>query len=219
MSTATTTPRDALTAQLERLYYIEQTLQSALRTLSTDVSIDSLDDLRALECREQLQYVVDDHREESERHLERIERAFDALGVAPDTRRVPELDGLLADKEAFNNVVLNDAIRPLYYIQTVLQLETIECTAYETTVALATELEAGDASETSRTDDEATDDEAPGAAAAVVDALQDSYDDERRVRTEIESLLDGEAVETLLEAHPVDEASRESLDRSRREQP
>ncbi|SDK36802.1 YciE/YciF ferroxidase family protein [Natronorubrum texcoconense] len=215
MSTATTTPRDALTAQLERLYYIERTLQSALRTLSTDVSIDSLDDLRALECREQLQYVIDDHREESERHLERIERAFDALGVAPDTRRVPQLDGLIADKEAFNNVVLNDAIRPLYYIQTVLQLEAIECTAYETTMALATELEASDASESSQTgDDEATDD-----FASVVEALQDSYDDERQVRTEIESVLDGEAVETLLDAHPVAEPPRESLDRSRREQP
>ncbi|WP_440772172.1 YciE/YciF ferroxidase family protein [Natronorubrum sp. DTA28] len=215
MSTATTTPRDALTAQLERLYYIERTLQSALRTLSTDVSIDSLDDLRALECREQLQYVIDDHREESKHHLERIERAFDALGVAPDTRRVPELDGLIADKEAFNNVVLNDAIRPLYYIQTVLQLEAIECTAYETTMALATELEASDASETSRTGDETTDGEATDDVAEVVETLQDSYDDERQVRTEIESLLDGEAVETLLDAHPVDAASRESLGRSR----
>ena len=213
MSTASTTPRDALVAQLERLYYIEQRLQSALRTLSADVSIDSLDDLRALECREQLQYVIDGHREESERHLERIERAFDALDTEPDSRPVPELDGLIADKEAFNNVVLNDAIRPLYYIQTVLQLEAIECTVYETTMALATELEVSNASETSRTSEDAIE-----CASEVVDALQDSYDDERQVRSEIESLLDGEAVETLLEAHPVNDTSREPLDRSWRDQ-
>ncbi|WP_436346485.1 ferritin-like domain-containing protein [Natronorubrum sp. FCH18a] len=214
MSTATTTPRDALTAQLERLYYIERTLQSELRTLATDVSIDSLDDLRALECREQLQYVIDGHREETETHLERIERAFDALGAEPDSRPVPELDGLIADKEAFNNVVLNDALRPLYYIQTVLQLEAIECTVYETTMALATAVADGETPKTSREGDEADD-----AITAVIDALQDNYDDERQVRTELESLFDGEAVETLLASSPVDDAARESLDRSWRENP
>ncbi|ELZ22860.1 hypothetical protein C477_03559 [Haloterrigena salina JCM 13891] len=206
MSTTATTARDALTAQLERLYAIERELQSALETLSTDVSIDTLDEIRALECREQLQYVIDQHREETETHIDRIERAFDALGTEPDTRPVPELEGLLADKEAFNNVVLNDGLRPLFYIQTTLQLEAIECTAYETTMALAGALEDGEeGAETADVGD------------AVVDALEHNYDDERRMRTDVEELADGEAVETLLAASPIADAPRESLDRSRRE--
>ncbi|NUB90302.1 DUF892 family protein [Haloterrigena sp. SYSU A121-1] len=206
MSTTATTARDALTAQLERLYAIERELQSALETLSTDVSIDTLDEIRALECREQLQYVIDQHREETETHVDRIERAFDALGAEPKTRPVPALDGLLADKEAFNNVVLNDGLRPLFYIQTMLQLEAVECTAYETTMALAGALEDGEEG-----------DETTGAGDAVVDALEHNYDDERRMRTDLEELADGEAVETLLAASPIDDAPRESLDRSRRE--
>ena len=218
MSTTPTTPREALTAQLERLYYVERELRSALETLSTDVSIDTLDDMRAFECREQLQYVVDQHREESGAHLERIERAFDALGTEPDTRPVPALDGLLADKEAFNNVVLNDGLRPLFYIQTTLQLEALECTAYETTMALASALADGE-SAADRDGDESDADAADGGADAVIDALERNYDDERRMRTDLEELADGEAVRTLLAASPVDDAPRESLDRSWRENP
>lgn len=190
----TTTARDALTTELERLYYIEREMGSELETLSTDVSIDALDDLRVMECREQLQYAIDNHREESEAHIERVERAFEALGAEPETRPVPELDGLIADKEKFNNVVLNDELRPLYYIETVLKLEEIECTAYETTMVLASTLEGDDADD-------------------VVDALRENYDDKRQLRTDIESLADGDAVETLLSASPVDGAERASLDR------
>ncbi|MDQ2050818.1 DUF892 family protein [Natronolimnohabitans sp. A-GB9] len=206
MSTTTTTVRDALVAQLERLYYIERTLQSALETLSTDVEIETLDDVRTLECREQLQYTIDTHREETETHLERIERAFDALGEAPDGRRVPVLDGLIDDKERFNNVVLDDALRPLYYMETVLQLEAIECTVYERTIAIAERLADDDttavASDTGKT---------------VLDALRDNYDDERQVRTDLEELTESDAIETLLASSPVDDASRESLDRAWRE--
>ncbi|ELY55948.1 YciE/YciF ferroxidase family protein [Natronolimnohabitans innermongolicus] len=200
MSATTTAARDALTAQLERLYYIERTLQSELETLSNDVEIQTLDDIRALQCREQLQYAIDGHREETETHLERIERAFDALDEEPDGRPVPELDGLIADKEAFNNVVLNDALRPLYYMQTVLELEAIECTVYETTIALAGALpdDVGD---------------------EVVDALRDNYDDERELRTELEDLTESEAVRELLAASPIDDAPRESLDRAWRRDP
>lgn len=220
MSPTATTARDALTAQLERLYAIERELQSALETLSTDVSIDTLDDMRTMECREQLQYVIDQHREETDAHLERIEDAFDALGAEPDTRPVPTLDGLLADKEAFNNVVLNDGLRPLFYVQTTLQLEAVECTAYETTMALASALEDGETESASRADAEDADtDEMTGAGDAVVDALERNYDDERRMRTDLEAIADGEALETLLAASPVDDAPRESLDRSRRESP
>ncbi|WP_306054470.1 YciE/YciF ferroxidase family protein [Natronococcus wangiae] len=195
MSTTTPPPQNALTAELERLYYIEREMRSALETLSTDVSIDALDDLRVTECREQLQEAIDDHRRESETHVERVERAFEALGAEPEPRRTPELDGLIADKEKFNNVVLNDELRPLYYLETVLKLEEIECTAYETAMAIASTLEG----------DEADD---------VVDALRGNYDDERRLRTDVESLADGDAVETLLESSPVDDAERTSLDRS-----
>ncbi|SEW27614.1 YciE/YciF ferroxidase family protein [Natrinema salifodinae] len=194
MSTTTTTPRDALTTELERLYYVERELCDELETLAADVSIDALDDGRATGCREQLCETIDEHCSETRRHCERIENAFDALGEEPATRRVPEFDGLIADKEKFNNVVLNDELRPLYYVETVLKLEALECTSYETALSLASTIE-GEESE------------------AVVDALRPNYDDERAMRTDVESLADGGAVDRLLAASPVDDARRESLDR------
>ncbi|MFC6768124.1 ferritin-like domain-containing protein [Natrinema soli] len=194
MSTTTTTPHDALTTELERLYYIERELCDELETLAADVAIDTLDDGRVTACRERLWTAIDDHCDETHEHCERIERAFDALGEDPRTRRVPEFDGLLADKEAFNNVVLNDELRPLYYIETTLKLEAIECTVYETVMALANSLE-GEAGE------------------RVVDALRPNYDDERAMRTDLESLSESDAVELLLASSPVGDASRGSLDR------
>lgn len=194
MSTTTTTPHDALTTELERLYYIEQELCDELETLAADVAIDTLDDSGATACREQLWDLIDDHCAETQRHCDRIENAFEALGEEPATRRVPEFDGLIADKEKFNNVVLNDELRPLYYVETTLKLEALECTAYETAMALASALEGEGAD-------------------GVVDALRPNYDDERAMRTDLESIADGDAVDRLLAASPVDDASRGSLDR------
>lgn len=203
MSATTPTPRETLTARLERLYYIERTLRSELETLSTDVAIDSLSDLRELECREQLQYAIDQHREETERHLERLEQAFDALGVEPDTRPVPELDGLVADKEKFNDVVLNDEIRPLYYVETTLKLEAVECTAYESALSIANAIDVD------------ADDEGDVDVETIVDALGKNYDDECEVREEIEDLADSDAHEALLEASAIPDGDSASLDRLR----
>ncbi|RQG94652.1 YciE/YciF ferroxidase family protein [Natrarchaeobius chitinivorans] len=194
MNTGNDRVHETLVAQLERLYAVERRLHDELATLSEDVAIDTLDDLRVLECREQLQYVIDRHRTETDRHVERIERAFDALEETPTTRRVPELEGLFADKETFNNVVLNDGLRPLYYIETILKLEALECTIYGRTVDIADELEEGE---------------------TVVDVLEESYADARERRTDIESLADGDAVLSLLTASIQQDGRRTGSDRLR----
>ncbi|ELY65677.1 YciE/YciF ferroxidase family protein [Natrinema versiforme] len=194
MSTTRTTPQEALTTELERLYYVERELCGELETLAGDVSVDTVDSGRATECRDRLWEAVDDHCYETQHHCERIERAFDALGEEPDTRPAPAFDGLIADKEAYNNLVLNDELRPLYYLETALKLEALECTAYETAMALASALEGEEGD-------------------AVVNALRPNYDDERAMRADLESLSNSDAVETLLAASPVDDADRESLDR------
>lgn len=106
---------------------------------------------------------------------------------------VPELDGLIADKEKFNNVVLNDELRPLYYVETMLKLEALECTRYERVIGLARSL-----------DDETGE--------AVADAIAPNYEHACDVRTELESLADGAAVDRLLAASQIDDADRASLD-------
>lgn len=193
MTTRDMTPHDALEAELARLYGLEQGIDAELETISSDVAIDTLDTIRELECREQLQYAIDQRREQTDDHSARLEEAFDALDATPETRPVPELDGLIADKEKFNNVVLNDEVRPLYYVETMLKLEALECTRYERAISLARSLE-----------DESGD--------AVAEALAPNYEAACDVRAEIEALADGEPVERLLAASQIDDADRASLD-------
>ncbi|NGM68505.1 DUF892 family protein [Natronolimnobius sp. AArcel1] len=187
------TPHETLAAELARLDALEQGIDTALETLSADVAIDTLDTVRELQCREQLQYAIDQRREQTADRRRHLEEAFDVLDHRLDTGPVPELDGLIADKEKFNNVVLNDELRPLYYVETMLKLEALECTRYERVIGLARSL-----------DDETGE--------AVADAIAPNYEHACDVRTELESLADGAAVDRLLAASQIDDADRASLD-------
>ncbi len=192
----TGTTLDAFTIELQRLYYLERELVSDLDTLTSDVSIDTLDDFQVTGCRKQLQDRVERHRDETESHIEHLEEVFDAIDEEPNARHAPELDGWIADKEQFNNVILNDKLRPLYYLDAAKKLEEIERSAYEPVRALATRLE--------------NEDEIEG----VVDSIEHNIEEEREMLDDLESLADSEAVGTLLETSPVDSTNRSSLDRS-----
>ncbi|OVE83400.1 DUF892 family protein [Natronolimnobius baerhuensis] len=193
MTTRDPPPHDALEGELARLYGLEQGIDTALETISNDVAIDTLDTIRELECREQLQYAIDQRRAQTDDRSARLEEAFDALNTSPETRPVPELDGLVGDKEKFNNVVLNDEVRPLYYVETMLKLEALECTRYERAISLARSLE-DDAGDT------------------IAEAVAPNYEAACDVQAELEALADGEAVDRLLAASQIDDADRASLD-------
>lgn len=186
--------RDAFTAGMHRLYGLEQALVAELDVLSSDVSIDTLDNLYLTECRERLRDRIDRHHEETATQLERLEAAFDAIDEEPAGPDAPELDGWNADKEQFNNVVLNDELRPLYYLDAAKKLEELERSAYEPVVALAEALE--------RIPED------------VVESLDRNHEEEREMLEALEALADGDAVETLLEASQVDSGDRAALDRT-----
>lgn len=188
----TGTTLDAFTIELQRLYYLERELVSELDTLTSDISIDTLDDFQVTGCRKRLQDRVERHRDETESHIERLEEVFDAIDEEPNARHAPEIDGWIDDKEQFNNVVLNDKLRPLYYLDATTKLEEIERSAYEPVRALATRLE----------------------NEGVVDSIEHNIEEEREMLDDLESLADSEAVGTLLETSPVDSTDRSSLDRS-----
>lgn len=187
---------DAFTTELQRLYYFEREIDSELDVLVSDVSIDSLDNIQVTACREQLRERVESHRDETESHCERLEEVFDAIDKEPNVRPTPKLSGWTADKERFNNIILNDELRPLYYLDATKKLEEIERSAYEPVLALAEKHE--DEAET----------------AGIVDPLEQNYEEEREMLEDLESISDSKSVESLLEASPVDPTDRSSLGRS-----
>lgn len=192
----TDTTLDSFTTGLQRLYHLERELVSVLDVLASDVSIDSLDNLQETNCRKQLQDRIETHREETESHLNRLEEVFDAIDEQPETQHAPGLDGWVADKERFNNIILNDKLRPLYFLNATKKLEEIERSAYEPVLALAERLENEDVIE------------------GVVENITRNAEEEVGMLDDLESIADSKSTETLLETSPVDPANRSSLDRS-----
>lgn len=173
------TIHDLFEVELRKAYSIESALVDELATLEDDVATDALDELRQRDLHEALGEAIADHREETERHVERLESAFEALDRQPEGRSTPALDGLFEEKELFNNVVLNDGVRPVYYLGASQAVEQLEITTYDRLLQLAGHLDVPE---------------------AVTDALEANRDEERAMLDELESLAEGEAAASLLDA-------------------
>jgi len=185
------TSLDSFSIELQRLYGLERSLEIQLEGLATDVSIETLDGVRIGECRDRLFSAIDRHREETTTHSNRLEAVFEAIGERPTNREVAEYEGWLADTQQFTNIVLNDAIRPLYYLGAMLALEELERSSYELAIGLA----------------------ATSGHSDIVDVLEGNLDDEYAMLADLEDLADGEPIDSLLEAVEVDSNDRRSLDR------
>lgn len=122
---------DLFVVELTRIHAVETRLVEELETLEADAAVDVLDDRGHSDLRKDLTDLIADHRAETETHRERLEGAFAAMDRQPETRRTPAFDGVCDEKELFNNVVLDDAIRPFFYVGTAAEFERLEITAYE----------------------------------------------------------------------------------------
>ena len=177
------TLHDLFLWEMQRLYAIETRLADELATLERDAGVDALDGQQETDAREGLREVLAEHETETRTHAERLEEALEALGRTPDprsepnSRSTPALEGLVAEKERFNNVVLNDQIRPLFYLGTARQIEHLEITAYERLLEIGGHLDVPD---------------------EVIDRLEQTLDEEEATLRTLESISSGEDVEALL---------------------
>lgn len=169
---------DLFVSELHRLYAIESKLVDELETLEQDTDVDALDDLHETDAREALERELAEHMTETETHVERLEKALDALGQKPESRSTPALDGLIKEKEMFNNVVLADEIRPVYYLGASEQIENLEITAYERLIAIGNYLNVD---------------------ADVIDLLEQNLEEDRSTLESLESLSEGTEFEQLLD--------------------
>lgn len=177
---------DLFVFELQRVHFLEIELVDALGELATESTVDSLDDLPDSEVHEAAHDLYSAHQGRATERVERLERAFDALDhlAAERTREAPALDGLLEEKERFNNVVLNDALRNLFYLTVAISAQQLVAQSYEGALDLVGRLDV----------DSAVTDELESNRDDVDGALEDLRD--LKESSEVESLLDELATRT-----------------------
>ena len=126
------TEADLFEYQLRSAYYVERRLVDALDELQTSATDGKLVDGFA------------EHRDETVTHVDRLEEAFDLLGIESTEESVPSLDGLLQEKREFDAQAQSVDLQNRFYNQAARQSERMELTMYEGLLALADELDVAD---------------------------------------------------------------------------
>jgi len=145
----TTESTDELLVQgLEELYYTEQKL------------LDALDELADQTDHEEVSRGFAEHREETEQHVERLEKVFEEIGEEPQRREERVVDALIQEHEEFAGE--NDGeVLDRYNISTGQKTEHYEIAMYGNVTSLAGKLGHDDAAdmleETLREEEEALD--------------------------------------------------------------
>lgn len=157
---------DLFEYQLKTMYYVENRLIEALDELAHDATDDDLSDALA------------QHREETELHVERLESVFAALDVPAEGNESPSVDGLIREKEAFDDRAAEEDLRNLFYAQAGMKSERFEITGYEGLQTLADRLDYGN---------------------GVTDPLAQNRDEEEEALAKLQSVAQGQTSGSLLD--------------------
>ena len=156
---------DLFEYQLQGIYYVETEL------------VDALDEMQTSATNGQLVEAFADHRDETKRHVERLEEVFAALGVPAETRSVPSVDGLREEKRTFDAEARDTDLQNVFYAQAGRKAEQLEITAYEGLLDLADRLDA---------------------SAEVVDLLEQNWREEQAALEKLEGISGSSEFESLI---------------------
>jgi ferritin-like metal-binding protein YciE len=159
-------PEDLFEYELRGVYYGERQLA------------DLLDELQTSATDADLVGGFADHRDETVEHVERLERAFDGLGLESRERNVPTFDALREEKRTADDEATDTAVQNALYNHVGRKAERLELTCYEGLLALADALDA---------DDEA------------VDLLEKNRDEDRAALDELESVSEGGEFQSFID--------------------
>ncbi|RDI69671.1 YciE/YciF ferroxidase family protein [Halopelagius longus] len=171
--------------ELKGAYYIETKVAEELAELADQANIETLDEQADESFREDVHDAFRTHHDQTETHVGRLEEVFDALDRQPETHEIRAVDEIFAEKEQFNNVVLNDAARPLYYLDVGAKVEQLEVQCYDSLLQLAEALDLDD---------------------GVVDTLAANREEDEEARRRMTELAEGDGADEVL-AHLVDETT------------
>jgi len=123
------TKRDMFERELKKLYHAELEI------------LDLHGDLSEAAASEEVSALFAAHREDTVAQIDRIERAFAAIGLEPEARSSQIMEGLVAEKDEFVNEVEDDDLRDLDAIGIGSINERFEITILDRLLLLAEELE------------------------------------------------------------------------------
>jgi ferritin-like metal-binding protein YciE len=159
------TLEDLFVHDLQQVYYVEKRLVDVLGDLVDDASNDNLTQ------------GFSDHRDETRRHVENIERVFEAIGHEPEEQPSRVLDALVEEHEEFVEQSDDEHLHDLYDMQAGMKTERVEITAYQGLIMLASKLDY---------------------PRDVNDLLEDNLSDEKSALRELEALSKGSKFKSML---------------------
>lgn len=158
--------RDLFEYELETMYYVENELVGQLDTMASEVTNDKM---RA---------GFEDHRQETERHVERLERVFDAIGEEPRLGQSEALQGLVGDKQRFDSLVADEDLRNLHHLSAGMKVEHMEITGYQSLLTVAEKLDLSD---------------------DVTGPLKENLDSEQSTLKELKAMSEGSELKSMLD--------------------
>lgn len=93
--------------------------------------VDALDEMSTLATNDNLSKGFAVHRAETNTQVRHVKEAFDALGREPTRRKNQIVDGLLAEREQFDAIVVDNVLLNTYYLGVAMKTERFEITCYE----------------------------------------------------------------------------------------
>ncbi|HEY0417404.1 MAG TPA: DUF892 family protein [Gaiellaceae bacterium] len=125
MPTSIANPRDLAVEMLGQILYVERRLHDAVLPSLADAITD-----------EELLGAIRAHQLSTREHVERAERAFRVLGVAPTSNRTQAFDGAVSQHELLTPSFRNERLANLFHAQAALHTEHWEMAAYRTLLPL-----------------------------------------------------------------------------------
>ncbi|WP_101297142.1 YciE/YciF ferroxidase family protein [Halegenticoccus soli] len=120
---------------LKEMYFVEQELTDALDALAQEVSEDDL------------AQAFEEHREETEGHIDRLEEVFEMIDESPEGKKVQAVQGLISDHEEFSEGDPDQHVLNLFDLAAAEKSEHLEIAAYGNLTFFADQLGLDDAAD------------------------------------------------------------------------
>lgn len=119
---------DLFEYELQRAYHLELLLVNALDEMARNATRTTIGGAFA------------DHRRETQDHVERVRRVFDAIGREPTEREHRVIVAVNDERKAVEEGIQNNDLLNLYYLASGLQIERIELSMYESLLTMGDRL-------------------------------------------------------------------------------
>lgn len=133
MAGRVSTLHDLFARELRDLLYVEKRL------------VKELPKMAKMATDEELRSAIEEHTEQTQEHVARLERVFDIIGVPARTERCEGIDGLLDEAKTMMDETRGPALRDAAMIAAAQRVEHYEIAAYGCARAFANQLRLDDA--------------------------------------------------------------------------